>query len=1213
MTNPSNIYAEKAFAEHPLALWSLDDQLDYISLITESQRSILDGGWTISGGTVSSLGNADLPVLSKPGPFQDSVTSSVKNTNTSQTITLTSPVLSLASDLVAGLEALSVSFYTYYFIQNLSSITVELLGIGGTIQTVKFPSSDRWSLCSASIPLPEFSGTEEIQIVITINLNVEATVTDFSFNGLTLGQQSEEFYSKSLGVTPIDLPLRIPLDAELLNLKAVSASSYGLEQTPAYYLVKDNRLLAKNTGIPLIYGATGLTQISVNDNINPSVIIPGKGFLNKSGKNQKYTAEIWLRVNSDTGLPRRIFGPLASTDGLYVDGPFLTFKIGKYKIVHFISEWYRPMLVHLSISKTSMSLIINGESVGSEQIDMDQVFLPPVRDDNRDYDWLGFYVYDDVPQVEIDCFGIFPYEIPIAVAKRRWVFGQAIDFPENINSSYSGKSIYPDYPFANYSKDYLYPDMGKWGQGVAENISTDNRYLSPAKHKPPVIVFQDTTSRLESKWHSDLSEYASQNGGAIALRPSSSWKDINSYLYFDQISLINQNTKCLYGVFELKINNFALSAGIKQILFFIEDKISLNSFSILVSGSELNGYILEYFYYDKKTDESKLLVSKNLFIAQEAGEDFFYSGSGVSFYAGLHFDSFSSTYKQVANFFGNKSRLKVFVGGNTSFANTFDGYIRKVGFSTYKNFHKVASLFDNSGIPLQDEEVFGVDTYDPPPPGFVEDPENPTEFVDGGVPRQSLTYPLSEHTASYTLFSKQSYGTFSIDLATDSYWEDYVPLSYFAQEVVVDELGNRKRDIDFMQFNIDYPKPVVADSGEYSTFDNLVKTYVSLQNLVATEGQKFEFKKTFENTVEITDASQIVLLTGDNTTRYEVVNGTILNFQDGINLLDFGLVIHVEMVVDGIGSRPIKIKKIQISSKTLSYESPNEIGTRFGAAIYPYENTGSEIKNKAYKTYATSKTTKPYLYLTRDSGIQPIGDLSGGNRGLSIALNDHLEDTFALSALQISMRAEGNDFDLPQPTKFMEIEYGNNTLEFLLTRVEYGRARITVSEMSQNVVFYINGTLVVDPVFSINQWNMISFGFLNSLAFLGKEGKINITWPITINSLSYFQETSLQKVSAGSNRQWFGVLYGEDTNLAGGDTSTNVLEWNDWNGTDSTWQKVLTLSSPDYLGADLKELYSSYTGTAKVIASDDINLSVSGFQYSIYQNMISGSIISKPV
>lgn len=44
MSISSNLYAEKVFGEQPIALWSLDDKADYISLITEGQRDLTDSG-----------------------------------------------------------------------------------------------------------------------------------------------------------------------------------------------------------------------------------------------------------------------------------------------------------------------------------------------------------------------------------------------------------------------------------------------------------------------------------------------------------------------------------------------------------------------------------------------------------------------------------------------------------------------------------------------------------------------------------------------------------------------------------------------------------------------------------------------------------------------------------------------------------------------------------------------------------------------------------------------------------------------------------------------------------------------------------------------------------------------------------------------------------------------------------------------------------------
>ena len=56
MSSPSNLYAEKVFSEHPVALWNLDDQCDYISYVTENNRKFYDFStqWEYSGFTPTS-------------------------------------------------------------------------------------------------------------------------------------------------------------------------------------------------------------------------------------------------------------------------------------------------------------------------------------------------------------------------------------------------------------------------------------------------------------------------------------------------------------------------------------------------------------------------------------------------------------------------------------------------------------------------------------------------------------------------------------------------------------------------------------------------------------------------------------------------------------------------------------------------------------------------------------------------------------------------------------------------------------------------------------------------------------------------------------------------------------------------------------------------------------------------------------------------------
>jgi hypothetical protein len=75
MSNPSNLYAEKIFSEHPLVLWALDDKADYVSLITEAQRNI-ESLWTVTGGTR----NTDPGSGAVNPPFEDSLSTSILGT-----------------------------------------------------------------------------------------------------------------------------------------------------------------------------------------------------------------------------------------------------------------------------------------------------------------------------------------------------------------------------------------------------------------------------------------------------------------------------------------------------------------------------------------------------------------------------------------------------------------------------------------------------------------------------------------------------------------------------------------------------------------------------------------------------------------------------------------------------------------------------------------------------------------------------------------------------------------------------------------------------------------------------------------------------------------------------------------------------------------------------------------------------------------------------
>jgi hypothetical protein len=497
MSNPSNLYAEKIYAEHPIALWALDDVADYISLVDESDRDI--SSWTITNGSAVNYSTTD-------EPFIDSQTTKIRGVLTSndfgQIVCISNNIVNFSS-LNDNLSTFSIGAFFKSISAYASSFEIGYeyydTTSGSTIQRLKtYVTSvkDKWFFISETFDIPE--DNTEFRIVLKINyIGGASTVDDYEFlvNGITAGQWCEEFNSSSLGVQKLSIPSEISIAPYF----GIEANAYGLQDSKGYYLVRDNSLLAKNTGIPLVYGASNLTKLLPN-NGDPSLIIPGLGFLSESGQYKEYTLEAWLRINSDASSTRRIIGPLGSNDGVYVDGPFLTLKIGTNSSSYYVGEWTRPMLMHVRISENYASMLINGEEVISINYITSKLSLPPkLNSIGKDQDWIGFYSYDDVSPIEVDCVAIYTYQVPLVLAKKRFIYGQGVEFPEGINQAYSGSSVYIDYPFADYTNNYSYPNIGKWSQAIVDNLKVENNMLcTPDYNLPEIVLSSGTVDELYS-------------------------------------------------------------------------------------------------------------------------------------------------------------------------------------------------------------------------------------------------------------------------------------------------------------------------------------------------------------------------------------------------------------------------------------------------------------------------------------------------------------------------------------------------------------------------------------------------------------------------------------------------------------------------------------------------------------------------------------------
>ena len=239
MSNPSNLYAEKIFSEHPIVLWALDDKLDYISLISEAQRNIL-GLWSETGSTLAS-GTA-----LTGEPFVDSyntkVSCDVPAGQTNEAI-LISPDIVNFQDLDSDLKTFCIGTHFYSNSPYLESVSIGYEYTDTTtsqvIQELKtFETSlfQQWGFISETFTIPDENTNLRIILKI-ITTDGGGTSADYElyFNGITVGQWSEEFNVTSLGIETETFPEDIDLTT---TSKVVSAAAYGISSDSGYYLVK---------------------------------------------------------------------------------------------------------------------------------------------------------------------------------------------------------------------------------------------------------------------------------------------------------------------------------------------------------------------------------------------------------------------------------------------------------------------------------------------------------------------------------------------------------------------------------------------------------------------------------------------------------------------------------------------------------------------------------------------------------------------------------------------------------------------------------------------------------------------------------------------------------------------------------------------------------------------------------------------------------------
>ena len=1206
MTTSLNLYATKVFSEQPTALWALDDTTDYVALISKANQDL--NNWTVEGATVVNANTAPNP-FEKPftAPFPNSYVSGIiESAGNLGNFVFTSTESFNTGDISAELGSFALGLYVFNYD---TTVTVH---IGYEYEdpdslepidcteicrstVVEAQAERKWAFVSETFALPE--AYNNLRFIIRIIYETSETPYQLAINGISAGQWAEEFHLESLGVFPQQLPSSINIDSD-----AIEALAYGLEGASGYYLSKNNILYAKNSGLPLVYGAFNSTVIFPNTN-KPSLIVPGFGVMNESGKYKTFTVEFWAKIQSNSNAPRRIFGPISSTDGLYVEGPFLKLKINDVVGAHYVGTWDRPMLINLRLKSDRASLVINGDEVISLDLDEADLTYPEKLDEsNKDQDWLGFYAYDDVPIIQLDCVGIYPYEVATVVSKRRWVYGQGVDVPNNIKGLNSANSVFIDGAFSKSAKNYSYPRMGTWRNGSVENLTPQTQELSLPDYVLPTISFNNQSI---PQWYFDLENAQELIGNKfIKLKPTESWDDTDGYMLFDSLNLLQDDTKCFYGIFEIE----ELSPD-KQILFELVNEIkgaklviSLDKKITVVDSTTYEDYVINYTLSYKASN------------GQTIEQVIYYSiGHQVDdiFLVGLHIPRLAAYFGQLVNsFFGSKQNIKVFVGGNANYENTFKGKIYRVGFCTSRNLSKIDSLFNGWGVPTDYENPFDFYSPDGPYDGGQPDTTFWPQFLDGTDYPWNLPEPNADtHLASYTLIPRVEFGNFKLDIGIDSYWEDYIPLSYFGK-YVKDFQDEKYFALDFLQLNLDYPKLSVFNNNSYDTSGSMVKTYVTFQYLA--EGAN-KTQNSFTNTVLLNRLG--VVRPGEEWlySKYEVLDDTIIYPPAGVNFNAISINIHIEMGIDAILSNPVKIRSISLSSQALG-QSPNKIGTRFGSEIFPYKKDGLYFDYKNVSPFSISKTSTPYLYMSGKSGIKMRSNFSFSNSdGITLPINKNSKQFFKVGAFQFAMRYDDELF--PEfPIQIFEIEEKNNTIKFYLVSDTGTRKRgyifainSSTGLLNNSVIYNLDGRVAKRPTLYSKSWAMLGLAFSTPLDLSSFVGAFRVTSPIMFDSISLYQITEEDEAERFAFRKWYAVRSEPD----------NPLDWEYWKELEGSvedednpgqflpynWQEVLFLSESAPTVLDPSKIYKQYVGTDRLVFNHDDVLTLNNYRYSVFKDV----------
>lgn len=1106
-----NLYAASVFSDHPLAMWPLDEDLGYRSLLSASPSWTLEN-CTASAGFINSV-EAPAESVGLPDELLDVWTFMGSSASYATAMTQIIP----STDLDPAKHTAAVSGFVYLDGAAVASIEIGLLIDAVESVHTYIPDGREWLSVNHTA---DTTGATTIRPFIRVTFEDYDLVRSFSVYKFTAGQQSELYNSVSEGFTTLplssltasaDLGASWPLFGASPGLySVVEADAYGIDDSSTgYYLLDENAMLACNSGLPMVYGSPNVTEIYESLTGAPALVLPGHGFLHENGRHKSLTAEFWLRAYETTTAEVRVFGQLDSTDGLFMDRGYMILRIGQYEGSYFVNQQYRPMIVNVMYSPQRAMVMVNGDIVIDLSINEANIELPSSRLFNTD--WLGFWGHSGVSLLHIDCIAIYPYIVSSQSAKRRFVYGQAVGSSSDIVKKFGGEVSEIDFPFASFASNIIYPDVIGWSGGYFSNLDASNAQLAFPQYALPEVNFygEDMSvfnqTRLRRSWSGVRGPVGNRNSWArwasmswkslstvreadvfydnyarqssytgqpyLRLKPTSAYDEVYGSIDFSNMSPTFDKVSSVHAILSVNAGEMAtVSSNAYAVIMIFKDRNSSNTFSVRINTAT---NLIEYVYNDT--------VIKTLGIAVPD------TGDSV-FVVGLRFDELSEYYyNTIRKFFSNTRAISLSVGSDGP--NNFPGKIYKVIFNNKRyDTQDNSAIFDSDGTANTLNELY---------PAFDAD--------------------VMDYIGNYTLLFRKTNSTIEMDIGCVGYWEDSLPMSVLGSYVTNGD--DEVYDVDLIQFNIDYPAPLYAeDTFDTRGFD--VNTYVTLQRY--DDAGKTSYT-TYTNEKGLA-GSRIIefdsMSASVDYTKFRVVDGTVI--VPPRTLVDFNeayMSFHIEAKSRGIYSRPLTIGRMSVSSVAIGSSDVVKVGSQSGNAAYPFTRLGGSYMPKEVNPFLIYKESTPYLYNSGVSGITSL-PYAGGilpddiDRGISVPINPLKHTDYTFYGFHAWMMYNKSSTVTDQ--KVAGIKTNNESVEFsLVTETGGHRGKLVASSEllpEYPCTMHQNGQIVPNIMLTPGVWSMVTVALDEPIILSGAIGQLEFSPGIAIDNVAVYEKSLESKV-----------------------------------------------------------------------------------------------------